>query len=96
MNAREMLAEVEAGGPKDGVRKGKFVNSRARQFFDPAFPPVPASLGYIRRAKDTDPTLWKSAVEMNLEAVVFAGGSDPDDVHQVRSVGARTPTMCTR
>jgi len=39
-------------------------------------------LRYITRAKDLDPTLWKSSVEMNLECTVFSGGSDPDDVHQ--------------
>ncbi len=64
------------------VRKGKLATSRARQFFDPAFPPVPASLGYIARAREVDPTLWKASVEMNPAAVVFSGGSDPDDVLQ--------------
>jgi hypothetical protein len=82
VNAREQLSELEKGGPKLGVRKGKHTYSRERQFFDPNFAPVPASLGYITKARDTDPTLWKSSIEMNLDAAVFSGGSDPDDVCQ--------------
>lgn len=84
VNAREALQEIENGGPKQGVRKGKLATSRARQFFDPLFSPVPGSLGYITRAKEVDPTQWKTSVELNLECQVFSGGTDPDDVHQVR------------
>jgi hypothetical protein len=39
-------------------------------------------VGYINRARETDPTIWKSSIEINLDAVVFSGGTDPDDVHQ--------------
>lgn len=62
VNAREALREIEEGGPKQGVRKGKFATSRPRQYFDATFPPAPPSLGYIARAKDVDPTLWKTSV----------------------------------
>jgi hypothetical protein len=99
VNARDALQEVESGGPKQGVRKGKLATSRARQFFDPSFPPVPGSLGYIARAHEVDPTLWKSAVELNLECAVFSGGSDPDDVHQatpaIRLYDTRTFVLST-
>ncbi len=65
VNAREALGEVEAGGPKQGVRAGRRTNSRARQFFDPAFPPSPASLGLIQNVRGVDPSGWKTAVEVS-------------------------------
>jgi len=69
-NARETLEEIEKGGAPQGVRKGKFANSRSRQYFDPIFPPTAASVGYINRARETDPTMWKSSIEINLDVCV--------------------------
>lgn len=76
-----MLGEVEVAGPKQGIRQGNArTNSRSKQYFDPAFPPSAASLGYIANLRMVDPNGWKTSVEMNLDSKVFSGGSDPDDV----------------
>ena len=85
MNARVMMSEIEAGGPKDGVRPGDPMSGRMRQFHDPGFPPnAPASLGQLSRLNEIDNNRWKCSAEINPESRVFLGGTDPDDVFQGR------------
>ena len=75
MEARNFLRDVESG--EKYCRPGKF--GRTFQFHDPDFPAnqysLGQSLGCRARIKD-----WKQSTQINHEAVIFDGGTDPDDV----------------
>lgn len=77
MEARNFLRDVEAGDKY--CRPGKF--GRMFQFHDPDFPSNSYSMGLTAscRAKVKE---WKQSTQINHEAVIFDGGTDPDDVRR--------------
>ena len=76
MAAREFLKAVESGDKF--CRPGKF--GRIFQFHDPDFLPNHISLGHNLECKDRVVDSWKQSTQINHEAMIFAGGTDPDDV----------------
>ena len=77
INAREKLAEIAEG------RHGRLVQGlygRTTQWIDPDFPHTDDAIGYFEgRAYIKG---WRAAAGINADAKLFAGGTDPDDVHQ--------------
>ncbi|GMI02475.1 hypothetical protein TrVE_jg11966 [Triparma verrucosa] len=77
MEARNFLRDVESGDKY--CKPGKF--GRMFQFHDPDFPSNSFSLGLTAscRSKVKD---WKQSTLINADAVIFDGGTDPDDVRR--------------
>lgn len=75
VNALELVQEVESGW---SCRPGK--NDRALQFYDHEFPADDSSLGEVSCVQEV--VGWRVASAINPEAVLFEGGTDPDDVMQ--------------
>ena len=76
MAAREFLKAVEAGDKF--CRPGKF--GRIFQFHDPDFLPNHITLGRDLECKERVASEWKQSTQINHEATIFSGGTDPDDV----------------
>jgi hypothetical protein len=76
-NGKMKLDEL-ANGEHGGLAPGKF--GRASQWTDPDFPPIHSSIGHC--ASSSLVKGWAVAKGINPDAAMFAGGTDPDDVHQ--------------
>ena len=76
MEARNFLRDVESGDKH--CRPGKF--GRTFQFFDPEFTNNQFSLGNNLSCRGQVARDWKQSTQINHEAVIFDGGTDPDDV----------------
>ena len=93
VNARLTLSEIEAGGPKEGVRPGDKNSGRLRQFNDPDFPPnAPRSLGQLARIKEVNVQKWKCAVEVNAHTHTRAHTHTYTRTHTHTHTHARTYT----
>ena len=77
--AREKLEEI-ACGKQGRLKPGKF--GRDQQWMDAAFPMTSKSIG--RTSALPLIKSWKEARAINADCELFAGGTDPDDVHQGR------------
>jgi len=75
INAEEAMLEIESGW---SCRPGK--HGRALQFYDGEFPADGSSIGNCNAARDV--VHWDVAHGINMNACLFEGGTDPDDVHQ--------------
>ena len=74
VNAQENIAEIESGWE---CIVGSY--GRSLQFVDPDFLPDESSLGDCIRKNEI--VSWKVSTEININAGLFDGGTDPDDVH---------------
>jgi hypothetical protein len=79
--AREKLEEI-ACGKQGRLKPGKF--GRDQQWMDAAFPMTSKSIG--RTSALPLIKSWKEARAINADCELFAGGTDPDDVHQGRGL----------
>ena len=77
LESRNFLKDVESG--EKYCRPGKF--GRAFQFHDPDFPANAFALGQGLAVRDRVKD-WKQSTQINNEAVLFSGGTDPDDVRR--------------
>lgn len=75
-NCRERLSELEAGELDCYPSKSR---KGALQFIDPDFQPGLVALGSCAGSDFVG--AWNHALSVNPHAVLFADGSDPDDVH---------------
>ena len=74
-NCKETLQEIESGY---NCQPGKY--GRPLQFIDPDFPHTHESIGEIYKLdKVTD---WRVSTGININAGLYEGGTDPDDVRQ--------------
>jgi hypothetical protein len=78
INAQEFLLEIETSPAGRFCKPGKF--GRPLQFHDPEFPADRTSVGKCAAAKKVKD--WKVSSALNINAGLFDGGTDPDDVHQ--------------
>ena len=78
LNAREVLKEIAEGVVMVDSPRGLY--GRERQWIDPEFPHTDDSIGYFEGRSYVKG--WRAAAEINADAEIVEGGTDPDDVHQ--------------
>lgn len=74
VNAEESITEIESGWSCNPGQYG-----RSLQFVDPDFPPDQSSIAGC--ANESEIVEWKVSTGININAGLFDGGTDPDDVH---------------
>jgi hypothetical protein len=77
LEARNFLREVESGDKY--CRPGK--SGRMFQFHDPDFPSNSYSIGINTECRNRIKE-WKESIRISSDAVIFDGGTDPDDVRR--------------